>query len=648
MAEIKSYSLEQCKELVEDAKVRYRWRHQWMKSLELLYRTGRVNPLNETAVTGTIFERLYPADLESINMVLPHVNIILASIIARDPKPVAVPYAGGEIAEKTARIAEAVGQYWWQRINATAVLRDMAQDMVTIGNGFCKVGWKLSEKETPRDPAVIQQEMMDLADTEGQLAAIQDRPVKDITEIHDFVAQTEKIVDQDQPFIEYVSPYDIYVPTNARRLDEARWIAQRITIPADEVRANSSFSNVDSLIIDGQQDFRENELGRLQSQTDDVVYQTVTIYEFYDLRTHTLKVFQLESDVCLYDGEIPYSHAASPYVHMRNYSDGGNEFWAFGDLENIASLQEKLNEVFTEQVDNMRRSGNKYIANMGMFDAISRDKLESDEPDVVIEIDVPQGVSIRDIIMPVPRAPLPSDIYNAQAKMEEAMKQILGINDFQAGGNGADRMSAYAAAVVDGVATLRGKDKQMQVEKAAAKIFDLLIRLCQEYMAEGKVVRLLGESGGVWATVDQETLKGQFDMHIEGGSLSSINPATRQQKALEMLTQVVPTIVQFGYDAEPALRHIVRDLGYDPEMFLKKQEQPPAPAPAPEGQPAPEQMPPEMMGQPAPEQGGIDQQALLDALASQQQALSPTVAELAQQNTPPMLQGLDAMWQQNN
>lgn len=634
MADIKPYTLDQCRDLIEDAKVRYRWRHQWMKSLEMLYRTGRVNPLNETVITGTIFERLYPADLESLNMVLPHINIILASIVARDPKPVAVPYAGGELAEKTARIAEAVGQYWWQRINATSVLRDMAQDMVILGNGFCKVGWKHSETTTTRNEADVHQELTDLAVAEGNLAAEQGRLPKDITEIQHFVEINETIVDEDQPFIEYVSPYDIYVATNARRLDEARWIAQRITVPYDEVMANPSFKNKNSIIIDGQQDFREKELGRLQSQTDDVVYRTVTIYEFYDLRTHTLKVFQLEADAPLYDGEIPYAHKASPYVHMRNYSDGGNEFWAFGDLENIASLQEKLNEVFTEQIDNMRRSGNKYIANMGMFDAVSRDKLESDEPDVVIEVDVPAGTSIRDIIMPVPRAPLPADIYNAQIKMEEAMKQILGINDFQAGGVGADRMSAYAAAVVDGVATLRGKDKQQQVEKAAAKIFDLLVRLCQEFMAEGKVVRLLGESGGVWAKVDQEVLEGGFDMHIEGGSLSAINPATRQQRAIEMLNQVVPNIVNFGYDPEPALRHIVRDLGYDPDMFLKKTPQ----APAPQG---PEQMPPEMG---APEQGQLDQEALLQALAQQGAVGGPTPQELAAPAPSQELQNLSGLF----
>ena len=595
MAKIRPYTLDERQELVEDAKHRYQWRHQWFSQLEMLYRTGKSNPLSETTVTGTIFERLSPSDLETMNMVLPHLNIIIASVVARDPKPIAVPYSGGEIADQTAKVAEAVTGYWWSRINAMSTLRDMAQDMVVLGNGFCKVGWKLVEREVPRDAGLIAEDMTGVALAESGMAIDEDRPMNSVSTMTPYVDVTEKIVESDEPFVEYVSPYDIYFPQNARRLEEARWVAQRIVLPIDEIKANTSFKNINTVVSDGMFDYRERELGRQDSLAEEKIYETATIYEFYDMRTRTLTVFQLGSDKALFEGPIPYKHRYSPYVQMRNYSDGGNEIWAFGDLENIASLQEKLNEAFTEQVDNMRRSGNKYIASKDVFDAISRDRLESDEPDIVVEVDIPVGMTINEVFAAVPRAPLPADVYNAQAKFEDAMRNILGINDFQAGGVGADRMSAYAAAVVDGVATLRAKDKQLSVERAAAHVFNLIIRLCQEFMDGSKAIRLVGTNGGVWAEINEEVLTGEFDMHVEGGSLSAVNPATRQARAMDMLNVVVPQIANFGYDPEPALRHIVRDLGYDPDQFLKKTPPPEAP-PAPEAPAAPapeEQAPPE-------------------------------------------------------
>ena len=587
---MKPYDLKQCQSLVEDAIERYKWRHSWFNSLELLYKTGRSYPLSESTVAGTLFERLNPADLESVNMVLPHLNIIIASVVARDPKPIAVPYVGGELAETNAKTAEDVASYWWARTKATNILRDMAQDMVVLGNGFCKVGWSTLESVEEKDDDTYNEELGETLLAAEMLSMQSGQEVDDIDEISSFVSKEVREIEIDEPFVSYISPYDIFFPEEARRLEESRWIAQRVILPMDEVTSNTEFKNTDSVRVDGAFDYREGSRDRDISFSEDAIYNTCTIYEFYDMRTRKLKVFQLGSDVALYEGDLPYSHRYSPFVHMRNYSDGGNEIWSFGDLENVAALQEKLNEVFTEQVDNMRRAGNKYITAAGVFDAEARDRLESDEPDIVVEVEIPPGMSINDMFAAVPRAPLPSDIYIAQNKFEDSMRQVLGINDFQAGGMGADRMSAYAAAVVDGVATLRGKDKQLSVEDAASHVFNLIIRLCQEFMEEGQVVRLVGDNGGRWEEVDSSNLYGEFDMKVEGGSLSSVNPATRQFRAMEMLNAVVPAIVNFGYDPEPALRHIVRDLGYDPDQFLVK-------APEPEPEPAPEEqgLPPELM-----------------------------------------------------
>jgi len=629
---IRSYTHDEVMDLIEDAKTRYKWRHSWFRSLEALYRTGKSMPLGESTVTGTVFERMHPADLETINMVLPHLNIILASVVARDPKPIAVPFAGGEQAEITARVAEAVANYYWLRTNATSVLRDMAQDMVVLGNGFCKIGWKHSVVETPRESTAIQEDINGLLRAEIGTAIDEGRDVN-VEKLVEYIPLTDRRVDADEPYVEYVSPYDMFFPANARRIEETRWVAQRVVLPMDEIKANPALKNTENLIQDGIIDIRERDTGRGDpSVMEPMIYETATIYEFYDMRTRTLTVTQLGADKPLFEGEIPYSHRHAPFVHMRNFADGGQEVWAFGDLENIASLQEKLNETFTEQVDNMRRAGNKYVTIRGLFDSESRDRLESDEPDVVIEMEPLNGMNPRDAISVLPRAPLPADIYGAQAKFEDAMRQVLGINDFQAGGVGADRMSAYAAAVVDGVATLRAKDKQQAVEKAAGAIFNQIIRLCQEFMIENRAVRLVGANGGVWADIDAEVLTGEFDMRVEGGSLSAVNPATKQARALEMLGTIVPVLASYGYDPEPALRHIVRDLGYDPDQFLTKVPPPPAAPMAEMAQPGAEALPPELAGLlgAAPEAGLLPEAGL-----PPEAALLAGPAEVGSEELPP-------------
>jgi hypothetical protein len=86
--------------------------------------------------------------------------------------------------------------------------------------------------------------------------------------------------------------------------------------------------------------------------------------------------------------------------------------------------------------------------------------------------------------------------------------------------------------------------------------------------------------------VSKDDIWGEFRVTVEGGSTRAINPATREQQGLRTLGDVVPALLQLGYDPEPALRMALRDLGYDPELILVRAQQPAGPAPMP-GEPAP-------------------------------------------------------------
>jgi hypothetical protein len=199
-----------------------------------------------------------------------------------------------------------------------------------------------------------------------------------------------------------------------------------------------------------------------------------------------------------------------------------------------------------------------------------RAALESSDSDVVAPVSLPSGEPLADVIVPVFRQALSGDIYAAKAELEDKIRQVLGINDFQAGGIGADRMSATAAAVVDGVATLRAQSKIASVENAAAQIGNLILLLCQEYLDQPTAVRIANVSGAFWDEVSRLDIYGEFRVTVEGGSTKAINPATREQQGLRTLAEVIPVLVSLGYDPEPPLRLALRDLGYDPDLLLVK------------------------------------------------------------------------------
>jgi len=583
---IEPYELHQAQDLVKDAVQRADRRHSRWRVLEALYRTGNLQQAQEITA-GKLSEYLPTLNEHVANMILPHINIIQESVIARDPKLICEPIGGGEIAEMTRATSEGVLTYYWKRAGATEHLRDATMDAVRLGCGFVKTAWTHLESERELSDDERDERLQDAITVELEAASIEFR-MAEIEPLEKSVPYTESLVIRSEPFVEYVSPYDLFVPINTRRIKDARWVAQRLTLPVDEILANPEYDISEEELVRDTATINEADMFQAEwrRQTEDSrgVYgssyalDTATIWEFYDMRTRKMMVFQLDNDKVLWQDDIPWSHRYPPFVHVRNYTATGSDFWGFGDIENVAALQDMMNEFFHEQMENARRSGQKYLVRASAVSDELRTALESDEGDVVAAVNVPSGEPLSDIIVPVFRAALSNDIYAAKAEVEDKIRQVLGINDFQAGGLGADRMSATAAAVVDGVATLRAQSKIASVEAAASDIGNLILLLCQEYLDEPTAVRISGVQGASWSDVTKEDIWGEFLISVEGGSTRAINPATREQQGLRTLGDVVPALVQLGYDPEPALRMALRDLGYDPELILVR-----APAPEAEG-----------------------------------------------------------------
>jgi hypothetical protein len=580
VARIKPYTLAQAQQLVADAQRRMSPYHQEWDVLERLLATGTVEDFAvsvglDNDEIATLLRDTVGAAPETVNLILPHINIILASVIDRDPRLLCEPLRGGTEQADRALIAQALINYYWRRTKATDALRDATQDMVVCGNGFLKVGWNYVESASEPMSGSERQALLDMADEAAQLG---DNGMAELV---------QAVIEADEPFVSYVSPYDMFVPADARRMSESRWVAQRLRLPLSELKAREDLANLDTLVADSSNAMSSSSdrgyPNRGVAGADSDVFATAEVFEFYDLRTHTMMVFQANAAKPLYSGAIPYRHRHAPYVHIGNYRSRQDEFWAFGELRNVAPLQMAYNEAIREQLANFRRSGQKYLAASELMTDEVADALMSDIPDLVVRVDLPPDRNISDLIQPVFRPALSSDTYAIVSTMREAMSAVLGINDFQSGGMGADRMSATAAAVVDGVATLRAQDKIAAVERAASHTGNLLLRLAQEFISPDTAVAIVGADGG-WmdARIRAEMIDGEFDVSVEGGSTQAVNPATKQRRAMERLNTLMPMLAQGGYDTEPLLRSIVADFDLDPNLILRR----PTPAAAPMEQPA--------------------------------------------------------------
>jgi len=579
------YTLQDKQSAVRDALRRMEPVHVHWRMLESLYRTGAQRELTMLDLNRILPFPVPGSFLRTVNMVLPHLTMIINSVVQRDPKFVVTPVGGDvSVVERNAQIANSVLDYFWKRTDSTATLRDMTQDMVILGNGFGKTGWAYSEGTVDRTAEDVDLEAADLISAAQEIALETGMPLDEntINQIVESVSVTQQLVELDEPYLEYVSPYDIFLPANSRRMNTARWVVQRMRVPLEEIRNNQLFDKSAVENIKSDTSYTDPATYMNYEQREEALpeaFTHATVYEFYDMKARTLCVFQMDSDVALFEGEIPYDHRYPPFVHMRNFSDGGSSCWAFGDLENIAGVQLMVNEIMHAELNDLKRVGNKYFINKKVVTPELTKALMDNKPDQVIPIDLPNNVSLNEVLQPVQRLATPADNYVMEGKLQDYMQRILGITDFQMGNIGAaNRVPGTAAAAVEGASTTRALDKLSNVEKACREVATRMLALCQQFLDNARAIRIAGPDAPLWLQVTDLDIEGEFAIEVEGGSTSAINPASRARQGVEIIQAIIPTLANLGYNPEPALRQALSYMGLNPDNILVRPEPtPPAP-----------------------------------------------------------------------
>lgn len=384
-----------------------------------------------------------------------------------------------------------------------------------------------------------------------------------------------------RPTLRYLSPIDVLLPPHIAEVEETPWYAIRSIERLEDVKRSALYDK-EAVAGLAPEEKEANDPARrldLDRATQPELDQLVTLYTFYDVLAHRMLVFAKGGKKPLYDGENPNEFREICLVHLRGFRDGEN-LRGFGDLELVSGLLDKVNFVLRQQLDNLERQGTVFVAREDLLTDEDRANLEMARPgDVVIARGLPDGVRLEDAISAFPTTALSNDVYTARVQLQEDIGKVLGLSDFQLGGLGPSRMSGTAAAVADGVATLRAQQRVEAYERFYNKVAHLFYRLCQQHLNEDQVVRVVGPDGSTYQeTLAAEEATGEYFIKVKTGSMAAVNPATRAQRGQELLN-LADRLEQSGYDADLLRRYALREMGVDPDLMgIRKA----APADSPE------------------------------------------------------------------
>ena len=530
-----------------------------------------------------------------INIAFATINVVAPSVSINYPK-ITVNARKYEDADK-AVVTETIVNYWWKHYDCQREFRRAVKDMLIFGHGWVKTGYRYVEEEKLK-------EVIPTFDTMDEI-------VSDNSESN---VESELIIKEDRPFIERVSPFDVFVDPDGTSMYDIRWIAQRVRRPLNDVKKDKRYNSTARNDAAPSHYSKFGQDGKMPRRSNDPNNAYVEIWEWYDIDRNTMSVFCEGSDKFLISPtEIPFTFG-HPFVMMRNY-DIPDFFYPMGELEAIEPLQMELNQTRTQMMNHRKRFSRKWLYKESAFDADGRAALESDEDNIMVPVISEEPIG--GVVGPMPAIISPPEFYNQSGLISADIDRVSGVSEYQRGGTPEIRRTATEAGIIQDNANARSSEKLALIELSIAECAKRLIKIAQQYMTGEQAVRIVGtEAEPLWLQFDRDYITGEFDFDVEGGSTAPVNESFKRQMAMQVVNAMAP-FAGAGIINMPKLAAYVLENGFGIRSAASFVIQPnmPAQQTTPQGIPQPtEGMPP----QGGPPQGG-QQQLPPEILAALQQ-----------------------------
>ena len=552
---------------------------------------------------GKYLEGKPSTDQLVVNLVFSTINVMAPAVAINNPR-FTVNGRNPESAA-TAIITEEVLNWLWRTYGYQREFRLSVLDWLLVGHGWLKVGYKWTKPPEAKKADVTD---ANSAEEEGSDEGISDRE-----DIEGNVESEMLQWDEDRPFIERISPFDMFVDPDARHPKEMRWVAQRTWRPVQDVQVDERYSPTARRRVTGTSWSRWNsgtngggDARGNDQKPDPGAVRFCEVIEFYDLKRYTVQTFCVSGDdsgddesqpnYLIKPKPMPYAFG-HPFVMLRNY-EVPDHFYPIGDVAQIESLQLELNETRTQMFNYRKKFRRAWVYARDRFDKEGTDAMQSEKDNVFIPV---QGDGDPETAMrPVPAVITPAEFFDQSTMISNDLDRVSGVSDYARGQPQQQiRRTATEAAMIQDSANARAQDRLAKIEGVLAEVAERLVGLMQQYVTGDQVARVVTMPVRAWVNYDADRIKGQFDYEVQGGSTEPRNETFRRQSALQIVDASIP-FMEAGVVNMPALYQELLSKGFgmkDAQRFVQQPGPPPGAPPPPGGEPPPGEPPPEAMPQ---------------------------------------------------
>lgn len=322
----------------------------------------------------------------------------------------------------------------------------------------------------------------------------------------------------------------IIVPDGCQSIETARWVAHWIRRPIEDIKADTRFKNADqvpttsttSLAAHGLSAEQKIEMGDMIEIRDSKFRRVIVIAPFSDSETKLL----LDEEDVLQQLTNRFNHF--PVV----YNPDDEVFWGVPDANILEPHQLELNEIRTLAMKHRRLAIVKWIAKRNSIDVADMEKMVSEDVAAWLEVDGDP----RTVIDKVQAANVPTDLYTAEDKSMEVIRETIGFSRNQLGEfrQGSGDTTATEAAIVRQASEIRIDERRDIMADVLQQYVQMMHEVIFHVWNQEQVVEVVGPGGAqVWVRVDPAILSmGRYKVKIDPDVGSPRSRADRESRAI--------------------------------------------------------------------------------------------------------------------
>lgn len=447
------------------------------------------------------------------NVFFPMLRSVVPRVYFRNPQVSIRPAIPGFINMAFAQITNRLMNKLITQSGLKKEMKRIVHDTFMHGSGFAKIGYGALHTPSITSPE-------------------QEAP----TEKGEAFEYDSKIL-PGMPWAKRVGAGQIVLPDGTGRIEEARWIANFIRRPKDDLLRDPRLKNVEGIAGTA---YRGDTEGKGPAVKHTI--EMVDLFEVRDRKFHRVFLFapaggaknpgsaQGGRELLMEDNDF-LQERGFPFKQVV-FNDDNEVCWGIPHAQILEPPQLEANEIRTQTMHHRRASLVKLLVSLGAISEEEKAKLLSEDVSAVVEIEGNLNNSVKTLQI----AYIPQDLMQAESLNSTDVRETLGFsrNEFGEFQTRRGDTSAEEARNVHASSEIRIDEMRDAMADLLEEVVREWMEIVFEFWSEDQLIDVVGPGGiPIWVQVNPRDLRsGRYIVNIDPDSPQTLGAFDREQLAL--------------------------------------------------------------------------------------------------------------------